>query len=75
MAFGFDFEYKFDCKYDFLAFELVMFTAKSSTIYSCGKLEDQTTRFDLTTILQTPFKSLVAPQSFSQSRTHCQIQI
>ena len=53
--------FKFDCKYDFLAFELVMLTTRSSAIIVVNSRT--ATRFDPTTIPRTLVKNLVVPKS------------
>ena len=63
-------EYEFDnYKYDFLVFELVMLTTRSSAILVVNRRAD--TRFGPTTILRTPVTSSVVLKSgtHSHSRT------
>ena len=72
-TFRFECEYEFDYEYDFLetfrfdyeytagAFELLMLSTKSSAILAVNA--GTASRFDPTTILQIPVKSLDAPKS------------
>ena len=65
-TFRFDYEYEFDYECDFLAFELLMLTTGSSAILVVDKR--MASRFAPTTILQTPGKNLVVPNSGTRSQ-------
>ena len=64
-TFRFDCEYKFDNEYDFSAFELVTFIAKSSAILVVNRRT--ATRFDTRERLRNPVTNLVVPKSRTRS--------
>ena len=60
LLFGIDYRYEFDYQFDFLAFEPVMLTTRSSAVLETNRRT--ATMFHSTTTLQTPAKNLVVPK-------------